>query len=163
MLKIFSSTTSRQPARLMIPAKQNAQNTKRVVLIIPFIPPRFNNFVISAVAVAGSNPSLTIMDTSNPLTVAERTFFSETPWKITPSIPATIVDNNITGIVGFCNREPANTIITGRSSKMFQLNIVSSCASIAVTVSEFTPADTFAFIPAIAYMIRETIVAGTVV
>ena len=38
--RIFFRTTSRQPARLMIPAKQKAQKTSSVVLIIPFMPPR---------------------------------------------------------------------------------------------------------------------------
>ena len=135
-LKIFSSTTSRQPARLMIPAKQKAQNTSRVVLIMPFMPPRFNSWVISEEQEAGSKPGRVIMLTLNPLTVADSTSFKATPWNSTPSTPATTVDSSMTGMVGFCSRDPASTMIMGSTSRKFQWNMVSSWFSITDTVSE---------------------------
>lgn len=79
--KILCSTTSRQPALLIIPAKQKAQNASSVVPIISAIPPRFSSFKIEGAA-AGSKPGRTIIATLKPLTVAAKTLFKVTLWKI---------------------------------------------------------------------------------
>ena len=55
------------------------------------------------------------------------------------SAPATMVLPIITGMVGSCIREPASTITTGSSRRMFQLYITSSWLSMEVTASEVTP------------------------
>ena len=103
------------------------------------------------------------MDTSKPLTVAIRTSFRETPWMTRPSIPATTVESSITGMVGFRSRDPARTMATGTSSRIFQWYMASSWASMVVTVSEVTSAVISVFRPAMAYTIRETMLAGMVV
>ena len=146
-LRIFCSTTSRNPARLIIAANTNAQKTNKVVLIILFIPPRFNSLVTSIVQVAASKPGAAIIFTLKPLTVLAKTFFREMPCSTIASIPATTVEPIITGIVGHFKTEPAKTRTTGITSIIFQLYMESSWFSILVTDSELTETEVSAFIP----------------
>ena len=125
-VRIFCRTTSRQPALLIIPAKQNAQNTSRVVPMISAIPPRFNSLIICGAAVAGSKPGVVSIEILKPFTVASSRFFRLMFWKINASAPARTVEAIITGRVGFLKIEPARISSTGRISRMLKLYMPSS-------------------------------------
>ncbi len=143
----FCRITSKQPDLLIIPAKQYAQNTNKVVFIMAAIPPPLISLVTSYGAVLASKLAAVIISILNPCTVVVNKSPKLMFCTVHARTPATPVDSNIIGIVGYFKMEPTKTMTTGKISNQLHSYMESKVCNMVSILAETLASDTCAFIP----------------
>ena len=118
------------PVKVKAPAKEKAQNTSRMVLIIENIPPRLSSRGTSAMM-----PSLPCgnMEMLKPSIKASNPCLRLSPCITTPRIRANTQAPSIKGMTGFLRTAPHRTMTGGKIKTILKRYSDSSALTISVT------------------------------
>ena len=118
------------PVNVKAPAKENAQNTRRIVLIIENIPPRFSRRGTSAIMPSLPCGNIVML---NPSIKASSPCLMLSPCMTTPRIRANTHALSIKGMTGFLRTAPHNTITGGKIRMILKWYSDSRALTISVT------------------------------